>query len=131
MQPRQIRETLTPAEPRLTYSTVFSGDEYKGIAEIAGIATGSPESETKGKAYGTTPITAIPRDSGDSVRFLIHFHVLESQRQQQPCDCALRVLPRGGKDAILHGFLEQLPFGLLSHLRFEIWIDGNQQPCVA
>src|SRR5258707_1342250 len=58
---------------------------------------------------------------------LVEIDFLESKALQQAGDRLTGVLLGSSEDAIGQGGLEQLPFSLLPHLRFQIGIGGHEQ----
>src|SRR5262249_42665716 len=60
-----------------------------------------------------------------------HFDLFETHAQQQGVDGAAGVVARVAPDSSPDGFLQQLSFRLLAHLRFKVGINADEKPGIA
>src|SRR5258707_14712152 len=61
----------------------------------------------------------------------LYFNFFKSQSQKQAGDRSAGVDPGGIDNAALQRLVRELAFGLLAPLRFQIHIDGHQEPGAA
>ena len=95
MQPRQMRETFIPAEPRLVYS-------------IEGLSSAI--------LYNMQDAVGPRVDSCFMKTRLLHFNLLKSHPQQQTGHSGTGIVASVGHDPAKRRFLQQLTFSFLADL---------------